>query len=66
MEKQKIKDGIERYLKVKHGIKLNDAQDYEIFNAVSLTILEEIIDDWNATSESIIREEWHIIYQQNF
>ena len=39
MEKQKIKEGIERYLKVKHGVKLKDAQDYEIFNADSLTIL---------------------------
>jgi len=51
MEKQKIKEGIERYLKVKHGVKLKDAQDYEIFNAVSLTILEEIVDNWNATTE---------------
>lgn len=52
MEKQKIKEGIERYLKVKHGVKLKDAQDYEIFNAVSLTVLEEIIDDWNTTTET--------------
>lgn len=52
MEEQKIKEGIERYLKVKHGVKLSDAQDYEIFNAVSLTVLEEIIDDWNATTET--------------
>jgi len=52
VEKQKIKEGIERYLKVKHGVKLKDAQDYEIFNAVSLTILEEIIDDWNTTTET--------------
>lgn len=52
MEKQKIKEGIERYLKVKHGVKLKDAQDYEIFNAISLTILEEIINDWNKTTET--------------
>ena len=51
MEKQRIREGIERYLKVKHGVKLKDAQDYEIFNAVSLTILEEIVDNWNATTE---------------
>lgn len=51
MEKQKIKEGIERYLKVKHGVKLKDAKDYEIFNAVSLTILEEIVDDWTKTTE---------------
>ncbi|MGM9934298.1 glycogen/starch/alpha-glucan family phosphorylase [uncultured Clostridium sp.] len=55
MDKQKIKDGIERYLKVKHGVKLKDAKDYEIFNAVSLTILEEIIDDWNETTDTYNR-----------
>lgn len=52
MDKQRIRDGIERYLKVKHAVKLKDAQDYEIFNALSLTILEEIIDNWNETSET--------------
>ena len=52
MDKQKIKEGIDRYLKVKHGVKLKDAKDYEVFNAVSLTILEEIIDNWNYTTEN--------------
>ena len=55
MDKQKIKDGIERYLKVKHGVKLKDAKDYEIFNAVSLTMLEEIIDNWNDTTDTYNR-----------
>lgn len=55
MEKQKIKEGLERYLKVKHGVKLKDAKDYEIFNALSLTILEEIIDEWNETSNTYNR-----------
>lgn len=55
MEKQKIKEGIERYLKVKHGVSLKEAKDYEIFNAVSLTILESIIDDWNETKETYNR-----------
>ena len=55
MDKQKIKDGIERYLKVKHGVKLKDAKDYEIFNAVSLTVLEEIIDNWNETTDTYNR-----------
>lgn len=55
VEKQKIKDGIERYLKVKHGVRLKDAKDYEIFNAVSLTILEEIIDNWNETTDTYNR-----------
>ncbi|HCW54618.1 MAG TPA: glycogen phosphorylase [Clostridium sp.] len=55
MDKQKIKEGIERYLKVKHGISLKEAKDYEIFNAVSLTILESIIDNWNETKETYSR-----------
>lgn len=52
MEKQKIKEGIERYLKVKHGVKLKDAHDYQIFNALSLTVLEDIIGNWNNTTET--------------
>jgi len=55
LRKEKIVEGIERYLKVKHGIKLKDAKDYEIFNALSLTILEEIVDDWNETSDAYNR-----------
>ncbi|WP_160686297.1 glycogen/starch/alpha-glucan phosphorylase [Clostridium sp. C2-6-12] len=55
MRKEKIVEGIERYLKVKHGIKLKDAKDYEIFNALSLTILEDIVEDWNETSEAYNR-----------
>nr|WP_035789547.1 glycogen/starch/alpha-glucan phosphorylase [Clostridium butyricum] len=55
MDKEKIKNGIERYLKVKHGVKVKDAKDYEIFNAVSLTVLEEIIDNWNETSDTYNR-----------
>ena len=55
LRKEKIVEGIERYLKVKHGIKLKDAKDYEIFNALSLTVLEDIVDDWNETSEAYNR-----------
>ena len=55
MDKEKIKNSIERYLKVKHGVKLKDARDYEIFNAVSLTVLELIIDNWNETSDTYNR-----------
>ena len=52
MNKQNIKKGIDRYLKVKYGIKLEDAKEYQIFNALSLTILEEIVDDWNDTTKT--------------
>jgi starch phosphorylase len=31
LRKEQIVEGIERYLKVKHGVKLKDAKDYEIF-----------------------------------
>ena len=51
VDKQKMKEGINRYLKVKYGVKLEDAKDFEIFNALSLTILEDIVDRWNATSK---------------
>jgi starch phosphorylase len=55
LRKEQIVEGIERYLKVKHGVKLKDAKDYEIFNALSLTVLEEIVDDWNDTSDAYNR-----------
>ncbi|EKQ51417.1 MULTISPECIES: glycogen/starch/alpha-glucan phosphorylase [unclassified Clostridium] len=52
MDKQKLIEGINRYLKVKHGVKLEEAKDYEIFNAVSMTVMEDIIDNWNETTET--------------
>lgn len=52
MNKEFIKDGINRYLKVKYGVKLEEAKEYQIFNALSLTILEEIVDDWNDTKKA--------------
>ena len=43
MNKEQIKIGIERYLKVKYGkSSIKDAKDFEIFNALSLTLLEGI------------------------
>ncbi|AOR24907.1 glycogen/starch/alpha-glucan phosphorylase [Clostridium taeniosporum] len=52
MNKETIKQGINRYLKVKYGIKLEEAKEYQIFNALSLTILEEIVDDWDDTTKA--------------
>ncbi|WP_252254802.1 glycogen/starch/alpha-glucan phosphorylase [Clostridium sp. ZBS12] len=52
MNKENIKQGINRYLKVKYGIKLEDAKEYQIFNALSLAVLEEIVDDWNDTTKA--------------
>ena len=51
MVREEIRKGIERYLKVKYAKRIEDAEEFEIFNAVSLTIMEEIIDQWNDTKE---------------
>lgn len=51
MEKQTFKNNIEKYCNVKYGKKLKDAENYEVFNAVSLALLEEIVEDWNNTTE---------------
>ncbi|GAA0077798.1 glycogen/starch/alpha-glucan phosphorylase [Clostridium sp. CTA-5] len=52
MNKENMRKGINRYLKVKYGVTVEDAKEYEIFNALSLTVLEDIVDDWKDTSES--------------
>ncbi|NFT91350.1 glycogen/starch/alpha-glucan phosphorylase [Clostridium botulinum] len=52
MKREDVKKGIDRYLKVKYGLKLEDAKEYQIFNALSLAILEEIVDDWNNTTKA--------------
>ncbi len=51
MNKQTLRDNMNRYLKVKYGKTLEMAKDYEIFNALSLALLESKVDDWNATKE---------------
>lgn len=56
MNKEAIKTGIKRYLKVKYGKKLEKANEVELFNALSLTLLESIVDDWNNTTEIYKRE----------
>lgn len=56
MNKEAIKLGIRRYLKVKYGKKLEKANKAEVFNALSLTLLEEIVEDWNNTTEIYKKE----------
>ena len=51
MIREELKRGIERYLKVKYAKNVKDAEEFEIFNAVSLTIMERIIDEWNETTD---------------
>lgn len=61
MEKQAFKNSIQKYCSVKYGKKLCEAEDYEIFNAVSLALLEEIIEDWQVTTE-LYKEEKRAFY----
>ncbi|MDQ0150725.1 glycogen/starch/alpha-glucan phosphorylase [Eubacterium multiforme] len=57
MDKAEIKNGIKRYLKVKYGkSEIKEAKDFEIFNALSLTLLENIVCDWNETSKLYSKE----------
>ena len=52
MKRDEIKRGIERYLKVKYAKNLENAKEYEIFNALSLTLMEGIVDQWNETTNA--------------
>ena len=51
MNKEQLRVGMEKFLKVKYGKTLDKALDFEVFNALSLTLMEEIVDNWNATTE---------------
>lgn len=52
MNKEDIERSIERYLKVKYAKTIDKALDSEIFNALSLTLMERIVDDWNETTNT--------------
>lgn len=52
LNKETIISGMERYLKIKYRRNLDTAKDFELFNALSLTLLENIIDDWDNTDET--------------
>ncbi len=49
MNKEALKNSINKYCKVKYGKSLGEAKNYEIFNALSLALLEEVVDDWSET-----------------
>lgn len=49
MNREALKADMEKFCKVKYGKSISMAKDYEIFNALSLALLEEIVDDWNDT-----------------
>lgn len=51
MEREALKTSIERYCLVKYSKTLDAAENYEVFNAISLALLEEIVKDWNTTTK---------------
>ena len=51
MQKEALKTNIEKYCMVKYGKEISEAESYEVFNAVSLALLEEIVPDWNKTTK---------------
>ena len=51
MNREAFKQNISKYCMVKYGKKIEDALAYEAFNAVSLALLEDIVEDWNNTTE---------------
>ncbi|WP_251860191.1 glycogen/starch/alpha-glucan phosphorylase [Clostridium sp. Marseille-Q2269] len=52
MNKEELKNHIENILKIKYGKNLEDAKDYEKFNAISQAIMVLIMDNWNRSLDS--------------
>ena len=52
MNKELMKKEISKYLNVKYGVRLEEAEAFQIFNALSLTLMGEIVEDWRKTSEA--------------
>ncbi|GAB6169388.1 glycogen/starch/alpha-glucan phosphorylase [Clostridium carnis] len=51
MDKVSLKTSIERNLKVNHCVKLENANEHEIFNALSLSLMEILVDNWQDTNK---------------
>lgn len=49
--KDELKRGIERELKIKYGVGLEDAEPGQIFSSLSSALMGTIVDDWNNTQE---------------
>lgn len=54
--KNRLKESIERNIKVKYGVNLVEATEGEIFSALSTSLMETIMDDWNNTNEVYSKE----------
>lgn len=49
--KDELKRGIERELKIKYGVGLEDSEPGQIFSSLSSALMGTIVDDWNNTQE---------------
>ncbi len=49
INREELKNSMMKHFKVKYGKSFGEAKDHEIFNALSLALLEQIVDDWNDT-----------------
>lgn len=50
-QKEYIKDAIIRNLKIEYGKTIENAKEYQVFNSLSKVLIEEIVDNWNETTE---------------
>lgn len=51
MNKTFIKERMQTYCKVKYGRLLDKAEDFEVWNCLSMALLEGIVDDWQGSTE---------------
>ena len=49
INKEALKESMIKYCKVKYGKPFSEAKDYEVFNALSLALLETVVEDWHKT-----------------
>lgn len=49
--KNELKVSMERQLKIKYGVSIEEASKGEIFSSLSSALMETIIDNWNNTNK---------------
>lgn len=50
--REELKKSMERELKIRYGVGLDDADAGQIFSSLSSALMETIVDDWNNTQEA--------------
>ncbi|WP_372713064.1 glycogen/starch/alpha-glucan phosphorylase [Ilyobacter sp.] len=50
LDREEIIDGIKRYLKVDCGKSLEDAEDFQVYQALAKTVMEGIAENWEKTT----------------